>query len=209
VVAAANLHNTRAGRKAADVGLQTQCKCHGVSGSCNVKTCWRALPTLGHIGQRLKVLLQNPLHRSTRLALRRHVAVPKRQKLYGTAVEVAARRHGRRGRLTLAPVAINAAVGGAGGVGSSALSEHDLVYTAKSPDYCAADGRTGSVGTGGRWCNASVGHGGADACASMCCGRGHTTQLRHSLERCHCKYVWCCHVTCKTCQTVVQHSTCL
>lgn len=33
--------------------FQTQCKCHGVSGSCNIKTCWRALPPMTVIGQKI------------------------------------------------------------------------------------------------------------------------------------------------------------
>lgn len=40
--------------QAVESSLRTQCKCHGVSGSCNIKTCWRALPTLAEIGDRLK-----------------------------------------------------------------------------------------------------------------------------------------------------------
>ncbi|XP_067014564.1 protein Wnt-11b-2 [Anabrus simplex] len=53
-VAAVNLHNNRAGRRAVEAALVTQCKCHGVSGSCNIKTCWRALPRLVDVGERLK-----------------------------------------------------------------------------------------------------------------------------------------------------------
>jgi len=34
--------------------VRTQCKCHGVSGSCELKTCWRSLPSLPQIGSTLK-----------------------------------------------------------------------------------------------------------------------------------------------------------
>ncbi|CAH1369299.1 protein Wnt-11b-1-like [Tenebrio molitor] len=52
-IAAVNLHNNRVGRKIIRESLQVQCKCHGVSGSCNIKTCWKGLPPMIEIGQRL------------------------------------------------------------------------------------------------------------------------------------------------------------
>ncbi|GIY94959.1 protein Wnt [Caerostris extrusa] len=33
--------------------VQTECKCHGVSGSCTMKTCWNTLPQFGKTGDYL------------------------------------------------------------------------------------------------------------------------------------------------------------
>lgn len=33
-----------------------ECKCHGISASCATRTCWKALPSIRHIGKSLKGL---------------------------------------------------------------------------------------------------------------------------------------------------------
>lgn len=48
-----NLHNNEAGRRHLKSNMQIYCKCHGVSGSCNVKICWRKLSTFRKIGDSL------------------------------------------------------------------------------------------------------------------------------------------------------------
>lgn len=40
--------------KAVQNTIKVQCKCHGVSGACTVKTCWRSVASLEIIGQQLK-----------------------------------------------------------------------------------------------------------------------------------------------------------
>nr|UTS77836.1 Wnt11 [Laodelphax striatellus] len=162
-----NLHNNKAGRKLVEKSARLQCKCHGVSGSCSVKTCWRALaPTLGELESRL---LQ----------------------LYSTAVD-AGRRH---------------MAGGGGPLGAETRHKDGLlVYLTKSPDHCYPDEKQGSYGTTGRTCNATAtGH---FSCRSMCCGRGHTSRVEESVQRCHCRYHWCCYVKCKTCTVKQRRDIC-
>lgn len=49
-----NLHNNEAGRKIIERAMRIECKCHGVSGSCELRTCWKAMPSFREIGEQLK-----------------------------------------------------------------------------------------------------------------------------------------------------------
>ncbi|OQV25062.1 Protein Wnt-5b [Hypsibius exemplaris] len=49
-----NLHNNEAGRRTVYRAAKIACKCHGVSGSCSLKTCWQQLPPFRDIGIKIK-----------------------------------------------------------------------------------------------------------------------------------------------------------
>ncbi|VVC99385.1 unnamed protein product [Leptidea sinapis] len=50
-----NLHNNEAGRRRV-------CKCHGMSGSCSVRVCWRRLPQLRLVGDALATRYEGASH---------------------------------------------------------------------------------------------------------------------------------------------------
>ncbi|KAG7329130.1 hypothetical protein KOW79_007304 [Hemibagrus wyckioides] len=53
--AAVNRHNNEAGRLAIKATMKRSCKCHGVSGSCSVQTCWMQLSDFRDVGNYLKI----------------------------------------------------------------------------------------------------------------------------------------------------------
>ncbi|KRX71219.1 Protein Wnt-11, partial [Trichinella sp. T6] len=156
-----NHHNYRVGRNIINHMLELKCKCHGVSGSCNLKTCWKVLPPLIQIGEMLR-------------------------KKYSRAAEVRWLNGGNSARYNVEPYAL---------VGR--VTEDDLVYIRKSPDYCTEDRRVGSIGTQGRTCNATEQS--SAGCDSMCCGRGHEIVFEYVISNCRCRYVHCCYVECDRC----------
>ncbi|VDN06451.1 unnamed protein product [Thelazia callipaeda] len=49
-----NEHNNEVGRQITQESLYRKCKCHGVSSSCNVRTCWNTLPDVHVIALKLR-----------------------------------------------------------------------------------------------------------------------------------------------------------
>ncbi|XP_035225809.1 protein Wnt-2b-A-like isoform X2 [Stegodyphus dumicola] len=49
-----NIHNNRVGRKAVMINSDLKCKCHGISGSCGIRTCFSFPRNFKEIGQYLK-----------------------------------------------------------------------------------------------------------------------------------------------------------
>ncbi|CAK1599950.1 unnamed protein product [Parnassius mnemosyne] len=158
LIASANLMNARFGRKVVSSGMRTKCTCHGVSGSCSVRTCWRALPALARVGAALagEAARAGPL-----------------------------RAHPRR----------------------RARPRARLRYVTPSPDYCEPEPAAGSPGTHGRKCNASAGAA-RGGCGRLCCGRGRRAVRSARLERCRCRYHWCCRVDCQLCRITTEEHYC-
>ncbi|XP_053626263.1 protein Wnt-2b-like [Cherax quadricarinatus] len=69
-----NLHNNEAGRRAIRSEMELVCKCHGVSGSCSMRVCWRRMAPFRNIGDSL-------LQRFEGASIVRFVKKRKRKKL--------------------------------------------------------------------------------------------------------------------------------
>nr|QDW65347.1 Wnt6 [Himerometra robustipinna] len=54
-------HNNEAGRLAVKLHMRKECKCHGLSGTCTLKTCWKRMPNFRDVGNRLKELFNGAI----------------------------------------------------------------------------------------------------------------------------------------------------
>ncbi|CAG9567459.1 unnamed protein product [Danaus chrysippus] len=49
-----NVHNNNAGRSILSSHMEVRCKCHGLSGSCQLRTCWRTTPDFRIVASTIK-----------------------------------------------------------------------------------------------------------------------------------------------------------
>ncbi|XP_026675924.1 protein Wnt-7c-like [Diaphorina citri] len=177
------------------------CKCHGVSGSCSMITCWQQLTPFREIELPYKT---DAVIRASKVTCKCHGVsgscsmitcwqqlTPFREigeflrDKYDSATEV---RISKRGKLQVKNPRF------------SRPTVNDLVYIDESPNYCVRNPSLGSLGTQGRECNRTSR--GLDSCHLLCCGRGYNTAKVTRTFRCRCKFHWCCHVQCQQCTEI-------
>ncbi|XP_039749130.1 protein Wnt-7b-like isoform X3 [Pararge aegeria] len=169
-----NLHNNRVGRKVSETVkdlVRRECKCHGVSGSCALRTCWRALPPFRAVG----AALRDKYHRARLVTSHPPPAT-----------------HAPQTHLVIRRSRQNAGIG-------RQPRKSELVFLEPSPSYCEPDPISGSMGTHGRHCNRTSR--GEEGCETLCCGRGYNTVRTEEETKCNCRFHWCCRVSCDKCIT--------
>ena len=203
--------------------MKQECKCHGVSGSCTMKTCWMRLPTFRVVGDNLKSKFdsaarvfssktENSQDANTiiRFGRKQRKSIRSRNSIQylGNSIKNPHRRRTSTSdsnsietprRLRFKFESYNP--------DEKPPRIQDLVYYETSPAFCEKDTRLSILGTQGRQCN--VTSTGADSCDFMCCGRGYVPQEIIVLDKCDCVFQWCCEVKCRTCETKRTIYTCL
>ncbi|XP_032235276.2 protein Wnt-7b isoform X4 [Nematostella vectensis] len=180
-IALMNRHNNEVGREVIRNNLDLSCKCHGPSGSCNTKTCWKSVPSFRMVGEKLRALYES------------------RQ---ATVKVVAAMKKSKGGQVPAYIV-----VKGTNKV-VKPNSSANLVYLDNSPSYCNKIKSLKVPGTVGRVCSRTPESAEDVSCEVMCCGRGYSVREQIKEWKCHCKFHWCCRVECAKCSKKLMVHTC-
>ncbi|XP_015760766.1 PREDICTED: protein Wnt-5a-like isoform X2 [Acropora digitifera] len=177
-----NIHNIEVGIKVIKENVVLRCKCHGVSDSCEMKTCWKELSLFQDAG--------NDLLRKYDSAVKVKFDRKTRKIVKTTKITDDGYKRGGRRRST-----------------SNRPSSDRLVYLNTSPDYCRRSSKHETLGTVGRECRGDTS--GPGNCKELCCRRGFLSRTENTIERCECKFVWCCKVSCKQCMIARTKYNCL
>ena len=191
-----NLHNNEVGRRAILKNMKTICKCHGVSGSCSVKVCWKVMPEFRVIGDELF-------------------------KKYNQAMQL--KDTTIKNRVKKLKIIVSRRSTGSNN--QQVAYRDDLIFIDKSPNFCRRNAELDTPGTSGRMCsletqasrkkmyNGNFTYNSIEdeatpieRCDYLCCGRGYYSKVVETEYDCDCQFQWCCSVKCKKCKKkVVQY----
>lgn len=193
------LHNTRIGRLITLKSARIVCKCHGISGSCLLKTCWKKLPKFREIGRRLKMKFDHAVKvgsgngRNNNNKLFVVLAGGDSSSTTGNGSVVVNRRSVYKNNVVVRRAFNRTIV-------ASRLLKTSLVYAENSPDFCRAEFGSAATSTVivGRPCLIDSSNR-METCQRVCCDRGSKRTTLNRQLPCRCKFVWCCKVVCDVC----------
>ncbi|KAF8765156.1 Protein Wnt-8 like protein [Argiope bruennichi] len=184
-----NLHNYRVGRLAVKRSMTKTCKCHGVSGSCEIQTCWMRTRGIREVGD----ILKDAYHKAQLFSTN----------INGFNLPLKIQKRKMDNRIPHQQVHERLKI-----------PKQQLAYLEHSPNYCVANASLGVPGTRGRMCSRMVGKNVTKAerqsCRNLCrvCGYKVQMKIETRTERCSCKFTFCCQVSCKTCDIQHIHHMC-
>lgn len=167
--------------------MQVRCKCHGMSGSCELKTCWKTVPDFRKVGRILKNRFRSALQVDQSNMGNGPPVIPSRRPKNKKKFQKNLSANAKQPNLNPKPKKNKKKRG----------IENELLYYQKSPNFCEKDASLDVFGTTGRICNKTSDAN--DGCGNLCCGRGYNMIRRIRTKRCNCKFHWCCEVQCETC----------
>lgn len=162
--------------------MQLSCKCHGVSGSCSIRTCWKELPNFREVGNYLKKKYKHAV-----LADADNGQLRK-----GNSAS-------RRGERDILQISSNDLV----------YLERSPDFCKNNTNYGTVGtlgrecSRPMDRKSGNRWERKS--------CSRLCKSCGYRVRRVYQQETtaCNCKFRWCCEVKCEQCTKIVERLTCV
>ncbi|XP_053144462.1 protein Wnt-8a isoform X2 [Hemicordylus capensis] len=175
-----NLHNNEAGRLAVKATMKRTCKCHGISGSCSIKTCWLQLAEFREIGIYLKL----------RYGQAQKLEMDKRRRSGNSADSRGATGETLNSMLSSDLVFLEESP-------NYCIENDSLGLHGTEGRECVQSGKSLS-----QWEKRS--------CRRLCMECGLTVEEKKTdiVTNCNCKFHWCCTVKCEQCKQVVTKYFC-
>lgn len=186
--------------------VKRTCKCHGVSGSCSVKTCWNQLAVFSETAAVIKSKYDNAVQvnveiRENSSHLKTESSTSSKNQESNRILPQSRAKKGADQVDEASAAAALARNGGSGSVNAAdRVDRKEMIYQQKSPDFCVANPL--GPGTVDRQCLRG------ENCDILCCGRGYNVHRLTVSAPCKCKLVLCCQVECQTCLVEKTIHTC-
>ncbi|CAH1131547.1 unnamed protein product [Ceutorhynchus assimilis] len=175
-------HNYRLGKQIVQQAMIKKCRCHGVSGSCSLQTCWMQLPPFHIISKKLK-----EKYRKARRLISENIEAT-------IALGNSVKREDRTSNF-LAPE------------DSLVFLEQSLDYCLpdQTQNWPGTKGRFCSRTKSNRTTASEK-----RSCRNLCrqCGYKVRREKMVVRKRCNCVFQWCCSVKCEMCSEIVEELYC-